>query len=92
MEEEVADWTGTTETGEEGGGARVVVVIVEVEVVITVETVLVVTTIGVWWGWVMVLVTGQVVKVVKTLYQSDVSLRANTAFNGNGLFTSRLWL
>ncbi len=92
VEEEVADWTGTTETGEEGGGARVVVVIVEVEVVITVETVLVVTTIGVWWGWVMVLVTGQVVKVVKTLYQSDVSLRANTAFNGNGLLTSRLWL
>ena len=48
-------------------------VIVEVEVVITVETVVVVITVGGWEGGVIVLVTGQVVKVVKTLYMSEIS-------------------
>lgn len=48
LDEEDGDWTGTTRLGEEVGGDRVVVVIVEVEVLITVEMVLVVTTVGVW--------------------------------------------
>lgn len=46
--EEDGAWPGTTGLGVEVGGARVVVVIVEVEVLITVEMVLVVTTVGVW--------------------------------------------
>ena len=46
--EEAGGWPGTTGTGVEAGGERVVVVMVEVEVVTTVETVLVVTTVGGW--------------------------------------------
>ena len=46
--EDAGDWAGTTATGDEGGGDKVVVVIVEVEVVSTVEMVLVVTTVGGW--------------------------------------------
>ena len=45
---EDGDWPGAAGIGEEVGGERVVVVIVEVEVLITVETVLVVTTVGGW--------------------------------------------
>lgn len=45
---EDGDWPGTTGVDEEGGGERVVLVIVEVEVLTTVETVLVVTTVGGW--------------------------------------------
>ena len=48
-------------------------VIVEVEVLTTVETVLVVITVGGWEGRVTVVVTGQVVKVVKTLHMSEIS-------------------
>ena len=47
--------------------------IVEVEVLITVETVVVVTTVGGWERGVIVLVTGQVVKVVKILHKSEIS-------------------
>ncbi len=37
------------------------------------------------------MVTGQVVKVVKTLYQSDISLRAKTTSGTNGLLAFLLW-
>ena len=51
--------------------------IVEIEVVVRVETVVVVIVVGAWPGGVVVLVTGQVVKVVWTLYSGHVSLCMN---------------
>ena len=57
-----------------------VVVMVDIEVLVTVETVEVVTTVGFWLEGKIVVVTGQVVTVVKTLYQGGISLHADTPY------------
>lgn len=65
---EVATWTGVDDAGGAAGvdatGAMHLVQTVEIEVLVMVEIVVVTCWMGVPWGGVTVLVTGQVVKVV----------------------------